>query len=80
MALPKWNSEWEKPDPLRGARGWSRHHYVSVSIAVILAVTALGLLMPAVAKARHKKHQLDRIYEQLREAIDQISGGFPGGR
>jgi len=74
MTIPEWNTEWEKPDPLRGKRGWSGGHYVSVGIAVILFVAALSLLVPAVVKARGNRDELVRINEQLRIPIDQYSG------
>ncbi len=58
--LPKWNSEWEKPDPLLNQRGWSRHHYATVVVAAIQLVTVLGLVVSAVAIPRDKERKLDR--------------------
>ena len=73
MTLPKWNVEWEKPDPLRGKRGWSRHHYVTVGGAVLLLVAALGFLPPPVAKVRSAEQRLDQVGKQFRKAL------FPPG-
>jgi len=69
MTLPKWNSEWEKPDPLRTRRGWMLHHYASFAVAAILLVTALGVLLPTVPKARQKADEQNKIWEQLRNAM-----------
>jgi hypothetical protein len=52
MALPTWNADWEKPDPLRGKPGWTFPDYVNIAIAVVLVVIATGLVMPPVLKAR----------------------------
>jgi hypothetical protein len=69
MSIPQWNSEWEKPDPLRGARGWSGHHYATVGAAVALLITSVGMLMPAVPRARYKERDVDRAWEQLNDAF-----------
>ena len=75
MTIPQWNSEWEKPDPLRGRLGWSPHHYAAVGVAVVLFVTALGVLVPAVPKARQKEYEVDRGYDQLRIALAEGTVG-----
>ncbi len=80
MALPGWNREWEKPDLLRGKRGWSLAHYLTVGVAVILLVPALGLLVPAVVKVRDREQRLDRLEGLLRAAIFPPSEGWPGPR
>ena len=68
MSLPRWNTEWEKPDPLRGGRGWARHHYVSAGTAAILVFLALGTFVSAAAKAHRKAGELRRYYEQRQTA------------
>lgn len=72
MTLPKWNDEWEKPDPLRGRRGWQRHHYATACVAAILFAVSLTLFFPAVVNARFKQHKLDREYEQFAEVLAQV--------
>jgi hypothetical protein len=52
MTIPVWNSDWEKPDPLRGKRGWTLPDYVNIGVAVGLVVVASGLLLPAAARSR----------------------------
>lgn len=76
MSIPKWNSEWERPDPLRGARGWVRHHFASVGVAAILICCVLGLLVPAVTNARRKQYELDRANEQLQAAFGAAAGAW----
>lgn len=80
VTLPKWNNEWEKPDPLRGARGWCRHHYATVVVAAGLLVTATGLGLPAVIKARREAQKLEAIPEQMREAVAEAGTGLHGHR
>jgi hypothetical protein len=75
MTLPPWNNEWEKPDPLGGRQGWGRHHYAAVGVAVALFVTAFGVVVPAVMRARQTEAELDRTYEALRAAFDEGAGG-----
>ena len=76
MMLPKWNNEWEKPDPLRGQLGWSRHHYAAVVVAAILLVTVFGLVVPFVGKARQKERELDEVYKQFTAAMTRAAGGM----
>jgi hypothetical protein len=75
MTLPVWNNDWEKPDRLRGKHGWTCPDYVNISAAVVLVVTALGLLVPAVPRAKDtdarvwtldvlRKRQLGHLREQ----------------
>jgi|HubBroStandDraft_6_1064221.scaffolds.fasta_scaffold609641_1 hypothetical protein len=51
MSLPTWDDEWERPDPLRGGKGWARHHYADVVVGAALAILALGLTVPALPDA-----------------------------
>jgi hypothetical protein len=75
MALPKWNSEWEKPDPLRGAQGWSGHHFAAVGTAVVLVLLAIAWVSPAVTKARFRERDMNRACKQLMEALAGASVG-----
>jgi hypothetical protein len=52
MAVPAWNDEWERPDPLQGRRGWARHHYANGLVVAVLVILALGMLLPVIAKSR----------------------------
>jgi hypothetical protein len=61
MVLPTWNSAWEKPDPLRGRKGWAGPHYASVTVAAVIAALALGISMPAVVKVREAESRVRRI-------------------
>jgi hypothetical protein len=38
VTLPRWNDEWEKPDPLRNREGWARHHFAAVGVAALVLV------------------------------------------
>jgi hypothetical protein len=78
MTLPQWNSEWEKPDPLRGAQGWSGHHFVTVGAAVVLVLFAIGLVLPAVWKARLQERDLDQAWKKLMESMADASVSAPG--
>lgn len=69
MTMPQWNSEWEKPDPLRNRRGWCRHHYAAIGTAAILLVIAFGVAVPAVCRARQQEAEVDRTYKQLQAAF-----------
>ena len=69
MRLPHWNSDWEKPDPLQGRRGWELHHYASVVAAAILLIVAVGVFLPAAAKARQKEREQYKIWEELRKVL-----------
>jgi hypothetical protein len=60
MSLPTWNDEWESPDPLRGGKGWARHHYADVATAAALAVMALGLTLPAIVSVRGSDSRVRR--------------------
>jgi hypothetical protein len=62
MKVPEWNCEWEKPDPLRGRLGWERHHYATFGVSVVLLVTAFGLAIPDLLRARQDKINLNRDY------------------
>jgi hypothetical protein len=67
MAFPTWNPDWEKPDPLRGKLGWTFPDYVNLGLAVVLAVIAIGVLMPPVIKAHDlasAKHWSNMLREQ----------------
>lgn len=72
--VAKWNSEWEKPDPLRGKRGWSQRHYTAVGVSVILFVIAVGVSAPAIERARQKEQELNRAYQQFRAVQSEVSG------
>jgi len=53
MPLPQWNSEWDKPDPLRGRPGWSGRHYIRAAItAALLLLLGFGLVLPVISHAR----------------------------
>jgi hypothetical protein len=52
MAFPKWHEHWEKPDLLRGKRGWTCPDYVNIGVALVLAAVAFGLFSPANLKVR----------------------------
>lgn len=69
MTFRKWNSEWEKPDPLRGRRGWSRHHYAAVGVAAAVLLAAFAVIPPAVVRARQEEAALDRGYKELHEVM-----------
>ncbi|OWK45189.1 hypothetical protein [Fimbriiglobus ruber] len=77
MTLPKWNNDWEKPDPLRGQRGWSRHHYATVFVAAVVLAIAFGLVMPVVVKLRRQEQEMDRLYEELRTAMALAASSLP---
>ena len=68
MSLPRWNNEWEKPDPLRGGQGWVRHHDVSAGTAAIMVFLALGSFVSAVAKAHRKAGELQRDHGRRQAA------------
>jgi hypothetical protein len=69
MTIPKWNEEWEKPDPLRGKRGWCRHQYATAGGAAVLLIAAFGLLVPAVPKARETERDTGRVWEHARDTL-----------
>ncbi|WP_171473774.1 hypothetical protein [Frigoriglobus tundricola] len=69
MTLPKWNSDWEQPDPLRGKRGWSRRHYAALGVAAALLFATFAVLAPAIVRARQKEATLDRAYKDLEAAM-----------
>lgn len=74
MSLPKWNSEWEQPDPLRGRLGWARHHYVNAAVAVVLlglviVVMILGVLVPALVRAQRREAILEQRNKILQKAV-----------
>jgi hypothetical protein len=79
MTYSKWNSEWERPDPLRGKRGWNGRNYIIVTISVILSMIASGLIIPAIAKVSQDgaqkdfQNQLGRDYfdEMVRDSLKQ---------
>lgn len=64
MTLPKWNSEWEKPDPLRGRRGWALQHYATAGVSVLLAVIVLSWAVLAFARAHRHAQELKRQHEE----------------
>ena len=73
LPMPVWNDDWEKPDPLRGKRGWTSPDYFNLGIAAVLIVTALGLLPPAVAIVRETDRRA-RWMNMLRE--EEVSRHF----
>ena len=67
MAIPTWNPNWEKSDPLRGKPGWTFRDYVNLGVAVGLAVVAIVLIMPPVLKTRDldgRSRWLNRLRKQ----------------
>lgn len=64
MNLPKWNPEWEKPDPLRGRLGWAKHHRYGVVVVFFLVAFVFGWLVTAVWKSHRTAAALKR---QMRE-------------
>lgn len=52
MTLPSWNDEWEKPDRLKGKRGWTLPDYVNIGVAAFIVANAFALVVPAVARGR----------------------------
>ena len=64
MTLPMWNTDRERPDLLRGKRGWTVPDYVNIGIGVCLVVVALGLLVPAVARIRETDSWANRTNGQ----------------
>ena len=72
MTFRKWNSEWEKPDPLRGARGWCQHHYAAIGVAMALLLAVFALVPPAMLRARQKEAELDRAYKHLHCVIGMV--------
>jgi hypothetical protein len=72
MTLPMWNSDWEKPDPLRGKRGWTFPDYVNIGIGVGFVVAALGFLALAVAKARDADSQVRWLNVQREQELTTL--------
>jgi hypothetical protein len=60
MSLPTWNDTWEKPNPMRGRRGWAGHHYADVAVAAVMVALALGVSLPAVVKVREVESRIRR--------------------
>ena len=52
MSLPTWNDAWERPDPLRGGKGWAVHHYINVAAAAALTALVFGVTVPALVGVR----------------------------
>jgi hypothetical protein len=45
LDMPRWNDEWDPPDPLKGRPGWGRHHYATFTVtALLLAIVAIVAL------------------------------------
>jgi hypothetical protein len=63
MPLPAWNDDWEKPNLLRGRRGWAWSHYASLGVGAALAAVALGLSVPAVGRVRESDSRVRTIDE-----------------
>jgi hypothetical protein len=71
MALPTWNQDWEKPDPLRGKPGWTFPDYVNIVIALVLAAIVLGSVMPPVLKARDLDAWMRRLNTMREQEFDR---------
>jgi hypothetical protein len=74
MNIPRWNSDWDPPDPLKGRRGWAAHHYATAGVAALLVVFVLVVvlpfvLLPAMARAQRRETELDRQHNAVQEAI-----------
>lgn len=64
MDLSQWNNEWDPPDPLKGRRGWARHHYVARGVFALLLLGATALLIPAALHLRRAEVILERAWER----------------
>ena len=63
MTLPRWNDEWEKPDLLRGKRGWTFPDYINIGVAIVLVVTTFSFFLPAVLKIQEAEFRIRRLNE-----------------
>jgi len=70
--LPTWNEVWEKPDPLRGRRGWTWPDYANIGVAVFLTVATFALLMPRVIGIREADGRIQRINKQRELELKQL--------
>jgi hypothetical protein len=75
VSLPTWNIAWEKPDPLRGRRGWAYPHYVSAMVAVTMSAITFGLMVPALGNARAESVRVRTIDYRHR----QVQLAYPYG-
>jgi hypothetical protein len=60
MDLPRWNNEWDPPDPLKGRLGWSRRHYVTGMMFMIVLAGLAGIAIPFVLQCWNLENRLDR--------------------
>jgi len=66
MNMPMWNHAWERPDPLRGKRGWVCADYVNIGVTLGLVILAVGLLALVNARLRYGDLQMKR-FDEVRE-------------
>jgi hypothetical protein len=65
-SLPIWNDDWERADPLKGRRGWTKRDYANIGVAACLFLTTVGLLVPAVPRAREADART-QVVDKMRE-------------
>ena len=75
--LPMWNDECERPDLLRGKRGWTLVDYFNIGVAVCLVVITLGLLMPAITSVRETACRTRNINAQREQVGHPPASFFP---
>jgi hypothetical protein len=73
LLLPRWDEEWEHPDPLRGKTGWEFRDYFNIAAALCLTAMAIGLLIPLMATAREAEARVEARNRQ-REMVFRMHG------
>jgi hypothetical protein len=70
MTLPRWNDDWEKPDPLRGKRGWACLQYINMGIAVAHCTRLAGMTNDEASK--HLRCPKGTILSRLARARERL--------
>ena len=76
MSLPKWDTRWDPPDPLRGRSGWTRRHYTNLVVAstlvgLLLACAIPGVVIPAVVRAKKRQAILEKQNKLHQESFEE---------
>ncbi len=71
--LPRWNNDWDPPDPLRGKQGWALRHYVRIGVGIVVLAVVLPVVLLATNKPRKKAEEMNNTYREVQEAIERAS-------
>jgi len=71
MTLPKWNERWEKPDLLKGKRGWALPDYITIAVAIVLVVISFGLSVLTNQKIRDSASRVHYLNEQQERQLGE---------